>query len=180
MDRIRTRYQMFVARITVERFSEFFNLKQYLSDKLELGHENSAATEKKSEVITLPVLIKDEKKYSDCVDVLDQLEEWTHEVYYASGLYKESQASSTHALVEAATRPDQPGAHIPPISSETDPLNGAKVPCFGDELTRVRFAGARDLRSGCHTAKQCLDHLYPYCIVGWHAKRIFLKVQVCL
>ena len=180
MDRIRTRYQMFVARIMVERFSEFFNLKQYLLDELELGHENSAATEKKSEVITLPVLMKDEKKYSDCVDVLDQLEEWTHEVYYASGLYKESQSPSTHALVEAATRPDQPGAHIPPISSETDPLSGVKVPCFGDELTRVRFAGARDLRSGCHTAKQRLDHLYPYRIVGWHAKRSFLKVKVCL
>ena len=164
----------------VERFPEFFILKQYLLDELALSHENSAATERKSEVITLPVLMKDKKKYSDCVDVLDQLEEWTHKVYYASGLCKESQSSTTHGLVEVATRPDQPGAHIPPISSETDPLNGIKVPCFGDELTRARFAGAQDLRSGCHTAKQRLDHLYPYRIVGWHAKRSFLKVQVCL
>ena len=29
----------------------------------------------KSDVITLPVLVKDEKKYSECVDVLDQLDQ---------------------------------------------------------------------------------------------------------
>ena len=118
IDCIRTRYQMLVARIMVERFREFFNLKQYLLDELALSHENSPDTEKKSEVITLPVLMKDEKKYSDCVDVLDQLDEWTREMYYASGLYKESQSSTTNALVEVATRPDQPGAHIPPAGPD--------------------------------------------------------------
>ena len=29
----------------------------------------------------LPVLIKDEKKYANVVNVLDQLETWTHEIY---------------------------------------------------------------------------------------------------
>lgn len=81
-------------------------------------------------------------------------------------------------LVEVPTQPDQPRSHIPPDASDFDPLQGIKIPCFGDELTRVRFAGARDLRSGCHTAKQRLDHLYPYRIVGWHTKRSFLKVNL--
>ena len=176
MESIRSRYRMFVARILIEKFPEFLNLKLLFSKELILEHEHSAATAQKSEVMTLPVLMKDEKKYSDCIDVLDQLEEWTHEVYYASGLRKDPMSSTTNPSTVVPTRPDQPGAHIPPASSEADPLNGVKIPCFGDELTRVRFAGARDLRSGCHTAKQRLDHLYPYRIVGWHTKRSFLKV----
>ena len=90
------------------------------------------ATSQRSEIMTLPVLMKDEKKYSDCVDVLDQLEEWTHEVYYASGLCKDSQSSTLHTPVEVATRPDQPRAHVPPVPSDADPLSGIKVPCFGD------------------------------------------------
>ena len=47
MDRIRTWYQMFVARIMIERFPEFVNLKQYLSDDIALSHKNSTAAEKK-------------------------------------------------------------------------------------------------------------------------------------
>ena len=40
----------------------------------------------KSEIVTTPILLKDEKKYSDCVDILDQLENWTEEIYSAAGL----------------------------------------------------------------------------------------------
>ena len=157
-----SRYRMFVARILIEKFPEFFNLKSCISKELILDHEHSAATSEKSEIIMLSVLMKDEKKYGDCVDVLDQLEEWTHKIYYSSGLRKKTQSSTTNTLIDVATRPDQPRGHIPPVSSDTDPLNRVKIPCFGDELTRVRFTGSRDLRSGCHTAKQRLDHLYPY------------------
>ena len=73
------------------------------------------------------------------------------------------------------TRPTQ-SPHSTSFITAYDPLQGVKIPRFGDELTQVRLAGARDLRSGCHTAKQRLDHLYPYRIVGWHTKRSFLKV----
>lgn len=177
MKSIRSRYRMFVARTLIEHFQELSSLKLYVSEELSLRHEHSTAMKGKSEIMTLPVLMKDEKKYSDCVDVLDQLEAWTHEIYQASGLCQIPQAPHKASdLVEVATRPDQPRAHVPPTSSDNDLLKGVKIPCFGDELTRVRFAGARDLRSGCHTAKQRLDHLYPYRIVGWHTKRSFLKV----
>ncbi|XP_028409312.1 uncharacterized protein LOC114531912 [Dendronephthya gigantea] len=176
MTTIRNRYKVFIARILVQKFTELFGLKSYIPEDLVL-HENSEKTALKSEIMTLPVLMKDEKKYSDCVDVLDQLEQWTEDVCKASGIYNFDQSPSTasHPIVQVPTRPDQPRSHIPPVGSQTDPLEGVKIPCFGDELTRVRFAGARDLRSGCHTPKQRLDHLYPYRIVGWHAKRSFLK-----
>ena len=58
-----------------------------------------------------------------------------------------------------------------------DPLHGVRVPIFGDQLTRVRLAGAKDLCVGCHPAQQRFDHLYPICIVDWHTKRSYLKVN---
>ena len=179
---IQNRYKILVARILIKKFPKFACLKSYLSEELPLHHENSTTASCQSEIITMPVLMKDEKKYSDCVDVLDQLEEWTQHIYMASGMSQAQpdQPSVSPPLVEVPTRPDQPRSHIPPELSDFDPLQGVKIPCFGDELTRVRFAGARDLRSGCHTAKQRLDHLYPYRIVGWHTKRSFLKVRLKL
>ena len=170
---IKSHYRMFVVKALIENFPELSRLKLFVSEELSLRHEHSVAMKGKSEVMTLPVLMKDEKKYSDCVDVLDQLETWTHEIHKAASGPNESTAqasSDAFDLVEVPTRPDQPRAHIPPNSSDDDPLKGVEIPCFGDELTRVRFAGVRDLRSGCHTAKQWLDHLYPYRIVGWHTK----------
>jgi hypothetical protein len=109
-----------------------------------------------------------EKKYSECVGVLDQLEKWTRDIYAAAGLCS-SECPSTDAPVPtigSSSRPDQPASHIPPIRSEDDALHGVKIPCFGDQLTRVRLAGAKDLRAGCHSAKDRLDHLYPFCIVA--------------
>ncbi|CAB3995477.1 Hypothetical predicted protein, partial [Paramuricea clavata] len=88
----------------------------------------------------------------------------------------ESSDDTTNPTVGTTSRPDQPGSHLPPAASESDPLRGVKIPCYGDQLTRVRFAGGRDLRAGCHSAKQRLDHLYPFCIVDWHSKKSFLKV----
>ncbi len=45
-------------------------------------------TSSRSGVISVPILIKDEKKYADCADVLDQLEKWTHQIYSAAGRCK--------------------------------------------------------------------------------------------
>ena len=117
----------------------------------------------KSEVLTMPVLMKDEKKYSECVDVLDQLEKWIWQ-YSSAGLCSSDSDEiddATRPPVSGSSRPDQPASHVPPMPSESDPLKGVKIPCYGDQLTRVRFAGAKDLRAGCHAAKQRFDHIYP-------------------
>ncbi len=165
LEQIRNRYRILVAKLVFEHFPAFAMFKPYVPQATicQYAKEMSA----KSEVVTTPVLMKEEKKYSECVDVLDQLEKWTRDIYAAAGLCS-SECPSTDAPVPtigSSSRPDQPASHIPPIRSDDDALHGVKIPCFSDQHTRVRLAGAKDLRSGCHSAKDRLDHLYPFCIV---------------
>lgn len=82
--------------------------------------------------------------------------------------------------IAAPSRPDQPASHVPPAPQPDDPLANVKIPCFGDQLTRVRFAGAKDLRAGSHIPQDRFHHLYPFRIVDWHTKRSFLKVRPLL
>ena len=58
-----------------------------------------------------------------------------------------------------ATRSDQPGSHIPPTAATDDVLAGVRIPCYGDQLTRVWLAGAKDLRAGCRSPRQRIDHI---------------------
>ena len=102
-----------------------------------------------------------------------------HEIYSKAGLCipPDEDRVPPNPPIAVPSRPDQPGSHVPPIPQPCDPLASIKVPCFGDQLTRVRLAGAKDLRAGSHTPQDRLDHLYPYRIVDWHTKRSFLKVR---
>ena len=58
-----------------------------------------------------------------------------------------------------------------------DPVMNVHIPCFGDQLTRVRMAGAKNLRAGAHSPKDKFEHLYPFRIVHWHFKKSYLKVN---
>ena len=178
LEAIRSRYRILVANILFEHFPAFSMFKQYVPGSTECMYKQEMSA--KSDVLTMPIMMKDEKKYSDCVDVLDRLEKWTHDIYSAAGICtsEPEYSDDNPPIIGCRSRPDQPASHAPPAASDADPLHGVKIPCFGDQLTRVRFAGSKDLRSGCHTAKQRLDHLYPFCIVDWHTKRSFLKVCV--
>ena len=177
MNKIKDRYRVLAAKILLEKFQMFSNARSFMSVITDCEYADLSCENKiEIEIITLPVLLKDEKKYSDCVIILDQLEEWTHKLYEASGLSEKESSSPSTPLIGDHANPDQPRAPVPPTALEDDPLSGVRIPCFGDKLTRLRFAGSRDLRSGAHSGKQCLDHLYPYHIVGWHKKRSYLKV----
>ena len=174
---IQSWYRILVANILFAHFPAFAMFKEYMPGSTKCLYETEMSL--KSEVLTMPIVLKDEKKYADCVDILDQLEKWTHEIYTAAGLCSAEPESSDNnpPMIGDRSRPDQPASHVPPVTAENDPLQGVKIPCFGDQLTQVRLAGSKDLRSGCHTAKQRLDHLYPFCIVDWHTRRSFLKVM---
>ena len=172
------RYRIYAARIIVE----FFPALDFLADLLpkHIPHEYSELMKQKSNIITMPVLMKDEKKYADCVDVMDTMEGWIHDIYTKAKNLAFPAPAPPPAQIYAPARPDQPASHSPPVPDLVDPLCGVRVPCIGDQLTRIRFAGAKDLRAGAHTSKDRLDHLYPFRIAGWHTKRSFLKVTLLI
>ena len=101
-----------------------------------------------------------------------------HEIYLKAGMCTPpDEAAPSRPDELAPSRPDQAESHAAPISQADDPLGSIKVPCFGDKLTRVQLACAKDLRAGSHTPQDKLDHLYPYRIADWHTKRSLLKVR---
>ena len=175
ISQIKSRYKTIVARLLFEHFPPFAMFQSYVPQQTDCLYTKEMSI--KSDVITMPILMKDEKKYSQCVDVLDELEKWTYEIYSAAGLCDDAPTDNVPtATIGCSSRPDQPASHVRPTVCHDDPLQGVRIPCFGDQLTRVRFAGAKDLRAGSHSAKDRLDHLYPFCIVDWYTKRSFLKV----
>lgn len=194
MECIRKRYRIILQNLLFEHFPFFSSFQNYLSPHITPCRYSDEMAEK-SKTFTMPIVMKDEKKYAECVDLLDQLERWTHQIYSAAGMCHLNESTHSDSVPASASptpppitptppsaeqlhsRPDQPGSHVPPTSSVEDPLHGVRVPIFGDQLTRVRLAGAKDLRVGCHTAQQRSDHLYPICIVDWHTKRSYLKVN---
>ena len=177
MKSTRERYKVFLAKILYHNFEYLRSLSAVVPDHTSCRYQDEMASQ--SIVVPLPVLMKDEKKYSDIVDVLDQLEGWVHDIYSKAGIcdVPTNQEHTPPALPDnTRSNPDQPFAHIPRIPEPNDPLRNIKVPCFGDQLTRVRLAGAKDLRSGSHTPCDRFEHIHPVRIVDWHTKRSFLKV----
>lgn len=173
----RERYKIFLGKILCELFPAFEFLRSVVPARTPCRYQDEMSSE--SVVVPLPVLMKDEKKYADAVDVLDQCEGWLRDLYSRAGLcpHPDQAHVPPGPSIAAPSRPDQPASHVPSTAQPDDPLAKVRVPCFGDQLTRVRLAGAKDLRAGAHTPQDRLDHLYPYRIVDWHTKRSFLKVR---
>ena len=88
--------------------------KQYVPQVTTCSYAPEMAT--KSKVLTMPVLMKDEKKYSECVDVLDQVEKWTKEIYSYAGLClseSDQNYDATTPTISGSSRPDQPASPCP-------------------------------------------------------------------
>ena len=171
----RERYKILLANTLCEFLQTFHHFKDLVP-----GHTACLyAEEMKSQsvVIPFPVLMKDEKKYSELIDVLDTMETWVHELFSKAGICVSPSVPVilSGPPIGTASHPGQPAAHVPLVLPHDDPL--PKVPCYGDQLSRVRLAGGKDLRAGCHTSKDRLDHLYPFRIADWHTKRSYLKVS---
>ena len=183
----RQTYKMIAANILSEQILAFSFLKTVVSSTYP-SLKYAAELKEKSTIVPLTVLLKDEKKYAEIVDVLDQLETWVHEIYAKAGQIPTSDGSiddeasltvgTTQGLSASTSRPDQPLSHVHPVADPNDPLANVRVPCYGDQLTRVRLAGAKDLRAGCHSARDRFNHIHPTKVADWHSKWSFLKVSI--
>ena len=105
-------YRIYAGRI----ISKAFPKVSFLADLIpkHIPHLYSDEMTRKSEVVTLPVLKKDEKKYSDCVNAMDMFEDWVHEIHTkafgAVGINAPLLPPGRPAI-HAPSQPDQPASH---------------------------------------------------------------------
>ena len=127
----------------------------------------------KSEITAMPIIDGNENLYQDCVKILNTYCEWVVEIYSKAGVIKSMPKEAENPVIPetAIARPGQPGAHITHADENMD----IKVCASGDQLTRARFAGAKDLRAGAHTARDRFEFCAPFGPVMWHTKASLLQ-----
>ena len=84
----RERYQIFPGKILCDVIPVFECLKSVVPGltpcAIKMSSESVMSTE--SVEVPLSVLMKDEKKYAEVIDILDELEAWLHDLYLKAGL----------------------------------------------------------------------------------------------
>ena len=100
---LREEYKIIVGRVLVEFIPELRFLKTVIPNHI--SHQYSNEMAKKSTIIPLPMLFKDEKKYDDLVDILDSYEAWLEEIYTKAGVVQIPQPHASHAPAVTPPRP---------------------------------------------------------------------------
>ena len=174
--KLREDFKVLVGRVLVAGIHSLSFLKSVIPEHI--PHKYQKEMSEKSVIDPLPMQLKDEKKYSDVVDILDYYENELEEIYSRANVIErpDKQREQQPAPIEGqSSLPDQPRAHYNKVD-ESDHMKVVSVPFGGDQMTRVRFAGAKDLRSGTHSAKERLDHCSPFVSELFHTKMSYLQV----
>ena len=160
--------KLIVGRIILEFFPEFKWLKSVIPRHIPHVYSNEMA--QKSTIVNIPLLNANEAKYEDCVSILRAYERWIAEIYHKAGILKEVPHTDNPEVPGAPAAPGQPNAH-----RQDTPDDPMRIVFAGDQLTRVRFAGAKDLLSGSHTPSDRFEHCSPFKPVMWHTKASLLQ-----
>ena len=161
--KLREDLKVLVGRILVKNMPQLSFLKWIIPEHIPHKYQREMA--QRSIIVSLPMMMKDEKKYG--VDILDGYEQQLEEIFIKAGVI---QKPEEHQSVEPpcitsgqSSTADQARGHINK-DDENDYMKEVSVPFGGDQMTRVRFAGAKDLRAGAHTLKQrflcCIKKMY--------------------
>ena len=126
---MRERYRNIITQLMKKYFPAFNAFKDSMPMGVTFPYEQQMCL--KSKVITMPVMMKNENKYAECVEVLDTLEEWTYQIYSSAGLCyappanDEAQQEPDHPAPTQGgpSRPDQPASHIPPQQMDKVVMN---------------------------------------------------------
>ena len=174
--KLREDFKVLVARVLAANIPHLSFLKSIIPQHIPHKYQQEMAV--KSTIIPLPMQMKDEKKYEDVVDILDSYEHELQDIYIKAGVVEKPEGPEQLkepvriSSGESAT-PDQAAAHFNKDDAN-DHMKGVSVPFGGDQMTRVRFAGAKDLRAGAHTAKQRFDHCSPFVSELFHTKMAYV------
>ena len=163
---LREDFKVLVGRILIDRITALTFMMSIILVHIESTYSNEMA--QKSTIVPLSMQFKEERKYDDVVDILCTYENTLEDIYSKAGLIevpKDTKSAVPNVSLSGATsRPDQPGAHAKRNDSD-DHIKQVEVPFGGDQLTRVRFAGAKDL------------HCSPFVIEMFHTKMAFVQVS---
>lgn len=107
----------------------------------------------KSDVLPLPIQFKDDKKYSDVVDILASYEA-TFQTIFKTACDDEGLDRETYIPVYF------------------------NCPSGGDQLKRLQFTLGHKLQTGGHKSKDRLEHTQPDEIELFHTKQAFLTVSI--
>ncbi|XP_033748132.1 uncharacterized protein LOC117333109 [Pecten maximus] len=133
--------KILLGRILSEHLDGFKWMKPVIPHHI--PHELQDVMCKKSEVFWLPIMLKNEARYSDCVQIMNEYEKLVCSWYSRVGRGGE--------------------------------LDHLQVPVGGDQLTRVRLQGAKNLVAGALTPKDRLEHLYPVIMEMFHTLQDLLE-----
>ena len=170
---LKNNFMVLTSRILTEFCPKFHFLKSVTPKHIKHRFSNEKST--KSTIIPLPMLDANENNYNDCVKILRAYEEWVYQIYKEAGVVQNRVESFNPPLPgNMVSLPDQTGAHKQ--ATENDPLLHIKIPFADYQLTRVRFAGAKDLLSVAHTSTDRFEHCSPFKPVMWHCKSSLLQI----
>ena len=179
-NKLREDLKVLVGRILCANIPEMSFMSSIIPQHI--SHEYQKEMASKSTIVPLCMQLKDEKKYDDVVDILDYYEQEIEDIYAKAGVITKPDNANERpkpgSIAGLSSAPDQPRAHFN-TADDSDHMKEISVPFGGDQMTRVRFAGAKDLRSGAHTAKERLDHCSPFFSAPFHTKMSFVQVLKC-
>ena len=168
---LKENFKVLVSRICIQTFPKFKFLNKVTPKHI--LHQFSDEMAKKSTIITLPIINANESSYNDCVKILRKYENWIFDIYKRAGRIEARPEPEFPDVEEAEAELDQPGAHM--IETKDDPMREMKIPFAGDQLTRCRFAGAKDLLADSHTPTDRFEHCSPFPPVMFHTKASVLQ-----